>query len=141
MPDRPRALKLHGNAMTNRTSWSHCFALFSIFTTFLSVLLLPAFDPAIFEPQTPIGGFSPYANQTSLPESYIAAGDAVIGTYFSTSATEVLQTEDNPLSDGGKISIETEVREVGWLIARYLEQASARTDILLVSLEWYGSPR
>jgi serine/threonine protein kinase len=120
MPDRPRTLKLYGKAMTNRTSWSRCFALFSIFITFMTILLIPSSDPATFEPQIPISSILTQTHHHPLPESFIAAGDLVIGTYFST-----------------------QVREVDWLIAGDLEEANARSDTLLgvpTYLDGYDGP-
>lgn len=142
MPDRPRALKLHGNAMT-RTSWSRCFALFSIFMTFMSVLLMLSFDTATFETQMPDASILLQTLISPPPESSIAAANLVIGTYFSDPVTEVLQMEDNPLGDGGKISIDTQVREVDWL-AEYLEEVNATWyhtlfDVLR-DLDWSDSP-
>jgi serine/threonine protein kinase len=72
--------KVRNKAMTNRTSWSRCFALFSIFVTFMSILLMPSSDPATFEPQMPIPSILTQTHHHPLPESHIAAGDLVIGT-------------------------------------------------------------
>jgi len=57
MPDRSRTLKLHGKAMTNRTSWSRCFALFSIFITFMSIAATNALILSTLEKKSQKGIF------------------------------------------------------------------------------------
>lgn len=102
-----------------------------------------SFDTATFETQMPDASILLQTLITPAPESSIAAANLVIGTYFSDSVTEVLQMEDNPLGDGGKISIDTQVREVDWL-AEYLKEVNATWyhtlfDVLR-DLDWSDSP-
>jgi hypothetical protein len=86
---------------------------------------------------TPI--FFPQPSILPTIDSSIGAGDAVIGTYFSTTASGVLQTKLAYNAGNGKICIRTKSGTV-WLNVQCLEGANPRADTPLAFLDWLGGP-
>jgi hypothetical protein len=81
------------------------------------------------------------AQSSILPniDSFIGAGEAVIGTYFSTTASGVLQTKLAYNAGNGKICIRTK-SGTNWLNVQCLEGANPRADTPLAFLDWLGGP-
>lgn len=90
------------------------------------------------EPLMPTPIF-PQPSILPIIDSFICAGDAVIGTYFSTAASGVLQTKLAYNAGNGKICIRTK-SGTDWLNVQCLEGANPRADTPLAFLDWLGGP-
>lgn len=86
----------------------------------------------------PIPTFSPQPSILPNIDSFICAGEAVIGTYFSTTASGVLQTK-LASNAGGKICIHAK-SGTDWLNVQCLEGANPRANTPLAFLDWLGGP-
>jgi hypothetical protein len=91
-------------------------------------------DQTMPTPTTP-----PQSSVLPIPDSSIGAADAVIGTYFSTAASGVLQTKVVYNAGGGRLCIRTKSGE-DWLNVQCLEGANPRSDTPLTVLDWLGGP-
>jgi hypothetical protein len=74
-----------------------------------------------------------------ITDSSIGAADVVIGTYFSTAASGVLQTKLVYNDGKGSLCVRTKSGN-DWLNVQCLEGANPRADTPLTVLDWLGGP-
>lgn len=81
----------------------------------------------------------PQSSSMPITHSSIGAQDVVIGTYFSTAASGVLQTKLVYNNGKGSICVRTKSGS-DWLNVQCLEGANPRADTPLTVLDWLGGP-
>jgi hypothetical protein len=143
---RPWWRRLLSFIQPNRTQGRWVFILFSL-TIGLLIGLIVALVMYFnlknnngLEPTMPTPTIFPQASVLPISDSSIGAADAVIGTYFSTAASGVLQTKVVYNAGGGRLCIRTKSGE-DWLNVQCLEGANPRSDTPLTVLDWLGGPR
>jgi hypothetical protein len=87
----------------------------------------------------PTETFLPQPSVLPITDSSIGAAQVVIGTYFSTAASGVLQTKLVYNDGQGRICIRTKSGE-DWLNVQCLEGANPRAGTPLTVLDWLGGP-
>jgi hypothetical protein len=87
----------------------------------------------------PTSTILPESSSTPIIHSYIGAQDVVIGTYFSTAASGVIQTKLVYNNGKGSICVRTKSGN-DWLDVQCLEGANPRADTPLTVLDWLGGP-
>jgi hypothetical protein len=81
----------------------------------------------------------PQSSVMPITDSSIGAAAVVIGTYFSTAASGVLQTKLVYNDGKGNLCIRTK-SGADWLNVQCLEGANPRADTPLTVLDWLGGP-
>jgi len=93
----------------------------------------------VTEAALPTPTILPQPNSMPITDSSIGAADVVIGTYFSTAASGVLQTKLVYNDGKGSLCVRTK-SGIKWLNAQCLEGANPRADTPLTVLDWLGGP-
>jgi hypothetical protein len=130
---------------TDRKPGRWLFLLFSLTISLLIGLIVSlAFDFKLKksgkpQPLMPIPTLLPQASILPIIDSCIGAGNAVIGTYFSTQGSGVLQTKLAYNAGNGRICIRTK-SGTDWLNVQCLEGANPRANTPFAFLDWLGGP-
>ncbi|KAE8446592.1 hypothetical protein EG329_011785 [Mollisiaceae sp. DMI_Dod_QoI] len=127
-----------------RRSFLIICVLFVVMSAFLiGFIVVLVFDikskrntPELALPSSTTG---PQSNFMPIPDSSIGAADVVIGTYFSTAASGVLQTKLVYNDGKGNLCVRTKSGN-DWLNVQCLEGANPRADTPLTVLDWLGGP-
>ncbi|CZR50163.1 uncharacterized protein PAC_00035 [Phialocephala subalpina] len=93
----------------------------------------------VTEAALPTSILLPQANSMPITDSSIGAADVVIGTYFSTAASGVLQTKLAYNDGKGRLCVRTK-SGTDWLNVQCLGGANPRADTPLTVLDWLGGP-
>ena len=88
---------------------------------------------------TPTPTILPQTSVLPITDSSVGAAQVVIGTYFSTAASGVLQTKVVYNGGNGQICIRTESQNE-WSNVQCLDGANPRADTPLTVLDWLGGP-
>ena len=96
-------------------------------------------DGTIAEAIMPTETILPQSSVLPITDSSIGAAQVVIGTYFSTAASGVLQTKLVYNDGQGRLCIRTKSGN-DWLNVQCLEGANPRADTPLTVLDWLGGP-
>jgi hypothetical protein len=87
----------------------------------------------------PMPSILPQSSLLPISDSSIGAAQTVIGTYFSTAASGVLQTKLVYNDGQGRFCIRTKLGN-DWLNVQCLDGANPRSDSPLTVLDWLGGP-
>ena len=130
-------------ANPNQNRWLHL--LFSLTVSLLIGLIvalslyLKLKNNTITEATMPTPTMLPQTRILPIAESSIGIAQVVIGTYFSTAASSVLQTKVVYNGGNGQICVRTESQNE-WSNVQCLDGANPRADTPLTVLDWLGGP-